>query len=542
MKKFYALLVVLMATTLLLVGCSKKELDKDASGEITVMLYNGDGNTYKDLGHQNLLVNEVTNKKLGTMYAVTKEFNKLYPNVKINVHFKQGASYDWATNQTWAQYRENFETTENTKIDIWSATDLAGDTTRGLVSDLSVFEKYDSYKTFNPAIMGMLNYYGVQAGLPQYLVPWGVYVNKSLAEEKNIDVPDVDWTMEEYASFVKHKQDQVWYGTSEVPHRFLQTGISTFAQLLAKQGVDGDFINVNNDETKALIPYLGDIAPYGVWNQIDAGNLDMSFAAENNWWTGLFQQNKLLTHHGDPWSIGDLANPVTSKLIENGTDWDYYPRPSTAKVENTVGVVIDPIAIRNFAMDDKDAKLSDAEFAKLQIAYEFAAFWVADTRSWEARSKQQFMDATSKQLLTTMDDSFPVTTGKNFDDQMDIWFELPTHQYFASAEKTPGFHKVLDLFKNGKVYDITDKAYPWNFDDNGSSKNIIDEWNQMLNPAYLAGEGATSPKVVDAGWKDAVLAKLPEWNRLMNERFTTAFANLKESLKKYYGKTDKDFK
>ena len=29
----------------------------------------------------------------------------------------------------------------------------------------------------------MMNYYGFQAGLPQYILPWGVFVNKELAED-----------------------------------------------------------------------------------------------------------------------------------------------------------------------------------------------------------------------------------------------------------------------------------------------------------------------------------------------------------------------
>ena len=116
---------------------------------------------------------DIKDDKLGLMYAVTKEFNKHYPNVKINVHFKLGDSYNWETKETWAQYRSNFEQQTGDKVDIWSVTDLAGDTQRGLVSDLSVFKDDAVYKSINPAFMNMLNYYGVQAGLPEYVIPWG---------------------------------------------------------------------------------------------------------------------------------------------------------------------------------------------------------------------------------------------------------------------------------------------------------------------------------------------------------------------------------
>ena len=50
--------------------------------------------------------------------------------------------------------------------------------------------------------MDKLNYYGFQAGIPSYTIPWGVWVNKSLAEDNNISVPDPDWTIDEFTRFV----------------------------------------------------------------------------------------------------------------------------------------------------------------------------------------------------------------------------------------------------------------------------------------------------------------------------------------------------
>ena len=99
-----------------------------------------------------------------------------------------------------------------------------------MVSDLSVFSDDPMYKSFNKGIMGMMNYYGVQAGLPQFLQPWGVFINKELADNNNIDIPDPDWTIDEYTDFVSHSVANSWYGSMDTPKSFIFTGSTTMAQ------------------------------------------------------------------------------------------------------------------------------------------------------------------------------------------------------------------------------------------------------------------------------------------------------------------------
>lgn len=543
-KRFLALLlVVVLGFTL--AACASKGLDKDAEGEITIMTYNGDGQTYEDFGHAEIDPLEITNKNVGLLYAVAKEFNVHYPNIKINVHFKQGDSYNNTTKETWDQYRSNFEQQTGDKVDIWSVTDLAADTTRGLVSDLSVFAEYDSYKEFNPQLLGLLNYYGVQAALPEYLIPWGIYVNRDLAEEKNIDVPDPDWTIEEYTEFITNSVPNEYYG-SENPHwRIMITGATTMGQQLLKQGVGGDYINVNSDEVRAIVPYFAQWAEHALWPtgaSWSTGATTDEFYSSGSWWQhNFFKQGKMLTNADDPWMLGDAANPFTSDLMKNDVDWDYYPRPSTSGVDNTVGFVLDPIAVRNYAMDDNNAELSEEEFKNLEIAYTFAHFWTADTRSWEARSRQQYNNGTS--LQPVLNDGLPVIIGDEYDKQMEYWYSVPTHAYWKNKEKTPGFQMILDIFKDGILTDTSDKAYPWTFDNNGSRDVIIKEIWGYDDPKVLSGDPeATSPRILDGvAATNAYLARLPEWNIVWNERFEQAFADLKEALKTYYQKSDADF-
>ena len=64
-------------------------------------------------------------------------------------------------------------------------------------------------------------------------------------------------------------------------------------------------------------------------------------------------------------------------------DWDIYPRPSTDYVDNTVGVVLDPMAVHNYCIDDGNPECTEEEIKKIEVAYRFVAFWCGDTRAWK---------------------------------------------------------------------------------------------------------------------------------------------------------------
>ena len=97
---------------------------------------------------------------------------------------------------------ENFKAEHGKYPDVYASTDLVGDVSKGLVADLSVFADDPVYQSFNKSIMDIMNYYGFQAGLPQFVQPWAVWVNKELAENNNIDVPEPNWTIDEYTEFM----------------------------------------------------------------------------------------------------------------------------------------------------------------------------------------------------------------------------------------------------------------------------------------------------------------------------------------------------
>lgn len=509
-------------------------LDPEVSGSIDVMCWSGDSVYYSDLGHMSIADEDLTSKNVAMIYAMAKKFNEMYPNLKINLYAKTD---DPDSNDTsWDQELENFKAEHGKYPDIYASTMLPDDTAKGMVADLSVFADDPLYQSFNSSLMAQMNYYGFQAGLPQFMQPWGVFVNKELAEDNNIDVPGPDWTIEDYTDFVTSADNtNFWglvYGSAT---QFIQTGTDTVVKAMN----EGTEVNMASDQVMSLLDYIPQWSEYEIFTKNGQGAVDSAIMDDGWWWSyRFFCRNYCLTSAGDPWMMTDSAmgqnedGTWPTNAVESG-DWDIYPRPATDYRGNTVGIVIDPMAIHNYAMDDGDPAWSDAEKAQLDLAYAFGSYWCGATEAMQARADQQWNNAGVMQ--SCLNDSFPLVTGDDFDAQMKIWYSTVNHARYGDAEKMPGFQYVVQLWEEGQIWDVSDKCYPWYVYEDGTRKECIYEWLNLTN------EEVVGVPVTSASWLDTVKANLPEWNKKMNDRLTEAQNSLKEGLKTYYGFTDADF-
>ncbi|MFO7611139.1 MAG: hypothetical protein R6W99_01440 [Clostridia bacterium] len=504
-----------------------EQLDPNTEGELTIMMWSGDGTYMEDIGHKDLSPEEIGGFNQAAAYAVAKAFNAIYPNIKINVFAKVDGPDD--ANGTWEQHKENFKAEYGAYPDLFVETDIPGMIRKGLVADLSIFSDDPLYKSLNPGIMDLMKFGDVQAALPQYLLPWGVYVNKSLAEDNNLDVPEANWTIDEYTDFISQADMENFYGAMDTPFSFITTGTKSVAYSLG-QFPDEDYVQLDSDEVKSLVDYIAKWSGYSVWAQNEIGKIPSEVMDGHWWWSHkFFLENKLLTNAGDPWMMGAGAHPDEANAMRiKAADWDIYPRPSTEFVGNTVGIVIDPFSVYNYAMDDGNPAISDEELMKTKIAYTFAAFWTADTRSWEARANQMFLDGET--LAPALNDSFPYVVGEEFNKQMAAWYSVPTHKRFQDKELMPGFHYVLELWEDGQLWDVSDKVYPWYYNEEGERRLILQEYLNMWDVNY-AGAIRTEPN-----WADNVKARLAEWDDLADKRFADVFSAIDEALTEFYGK------
>ncbi len=506
-----------------------EQLDKNVSGDISIMVWSGDSVYYEDLGHKTIAVEDLTSQNVAAVYALAKAFNAKYPNVKINLWAKTG---DPNGNETsWYQEIENFKAEHGKYPDIYASNDLAGDVSKGLIADLSVFSDDPVYQSFNKSIMGIMNYYGFQAGLPQFVQPWAVWVNKELAENNNIDVPDPNWTIDEYTEFMSSADGKKFWGEVGLPRSFIDTGCNSIVKSMYNYSGTGDRVNFTSDEVAKLLSYVPTWAKHTIWQEYGKGNVPQEIIDDGwSWGYRMFCRNYCLTYEGDPWMMGAAAAPGADVNVVESSDWDIYPRPSTDYVENNIGIVVDPMAIHNYAMDDNNPEWSDAEKAQLKLAYTFGSFWCGSTESFKARAEQEFND--NGTLKSCLNDSFPLVTGDQFDEQMKIWYSVGIHARYADKDLMPGFQYVLKLWEEGKMWDVSDKCYPYYVTEDGAQKACLYEWLNFYD-ANVAGVDVT-----DASWLDNVKAHLADWNTTINKRFVESEQAIRDGLKKYYGFTD----
>lgn len=515
-----------------------KSLDPGVSGEISIMCWSGDSVYYEDIGGMDLKDEDITTQNVAAIYAMAKQFKELYPNVKINLWAKLDDPNGNET--TWEQELENFKAEHGKYPDIYASTDLAGDTARGLVADLSYFADDVLYKSFNESLMANMNYFGFQAGLPQFVQPWGVWVNKELAENNNIDVPGPGWTIDEYTDFVTAADNKTFWGMINIPVSYITSGSGTIGETMLKYDGSGDRVNVASESVMALLDYIPKWGKTEIWTQFNNGGNVTQEIVDDGWWWGyrFFCRNYCLTYDGDPWmfnaaALGQNEDGTWATNAIESNDWDYYPRPSTEWAGNSLGICVDPMAVHNYAMDDGNAEWSETEIEQFTLAYAFGSYWCGSTEAMQARADQNYSD--NGTIKSCLNDSFPLVTGEEFDKQMDIWYSTDTHARYGDADKMPGFQYCMELWQQGAIYDVSDKTYLYFVNEDGEQKICLYEMVNISN-AEVAGA-----QIEDANFVDTVKAKLPDWNEKINARFTKAEESLKEGLKTYYGYTDADF-
>ena len=537
--------LVLCVSALAFTGCgggssadpaSSGLVDSNVKGDISIMTWGGDGKYYEDIGAKDLSESKLTTRAIAKTYAVAKKFKEAYPNVKINVYAKSGDPNQPGT-PSWDQEIENFKTKHGKYPDIWGADDIISDIKKGLVADLSAYKDEDSYKAYNTSLMKQMNYNGIQAGLPSYSIPWGIWVNKSLAADNNIDVPDPDWDIKEFTDFVSQADTETFFGMKcaatdpaghdgHGPMDILDMGVPT----INKQIKEKNSIDLNTDDVKSLLKYAQKWAASSVDSAQGAETLSAEIAEENGGysWT-YFCNNRTLVNMEDPWYLTAGADPEAkdSDTYIKAKDWDFYPFPSTEFMddENTIKLVIDPICLHNYALDDQKPEMSKAEKAKLDLTYTFATYMTASTEAREAVYKQGWTENGTKKS-SAADDSFPVVTGDAYDDQMELWNNLPAHKTYKNKE---GFQKVVEIFKEGKSWDYVDKCWTKKISEHGEEIYTLQEWISC-NDKDVAGAWMT-----DKNWADSVKSKLADWNTTINKRIKKADQEFKVALKKYYG-------
>ena len=506
------------------------DFDDTVEGEIYIMI--AWGNQFnRDIG--NMVVDPEENGCMffAAFHSTARVFNEIFPNVVINLYQTENSYY-------WDQQRRNFEAEHGRFPDIFQSHNLAWDATAGLVADLSVYADDPRMQSINPAILDMFTVHGFIPGLPRETIPQGVFVNRELAEQHNINPPRIDWTIQEFTDFINHTDGRTYWGMWEPPIDFISHGTPYIHYALARsEGVAT--VDLNNPAVRNLLSYVplwtrDSMQSLNRQHQIPAGLLDSLW-----WWRIMFfARSHILVTHTNHWELGRMANAVDEIQMANSlrvvsNDWDVFPFPSTPYMGNTIQIHSGAWAIYNYA--EGAHEWTAEQEAQRDLAFSFMMFYLTDNRAWEARSQEQmiiginvpagYVDVIGTQVPT----SFPIVTGADFDFQMQTMFNTDSFSMLADRSRFPGFHRVMEIFQSGEAVGIFGTAIPMYVDEAGTVVNAMVYWHN-IHQHWIVDAYTHEPQ-----WLDAILAHLPEWNRVTNDRLARADQQFREALEHWYG-------
>ncbi len=519
MKKI--LLVVIAAiATMTLTGCKEKYvgldyvgLDKDVEGDIYVMSWAGDDTYYDNLQNEKQVA-DITNRTMAQVHAVAKEFNKIYPNVKIHFYGKEDNP------DNWFQEMADFKSEYGTHPSVFSLHDVPGAIEKGLIADLSEFSNDPMFKQLSPTLLEATNYYGFQAALPKYFMPQGMFVNNEIIEENNLEEADVDWDFSEFSKVVADGSIADGYvGLAQLPESWAKQ-MFVYGPLAN----DGE-VNFDTQEIKDF--YKDGMVE---WNKQNFYAQSGDFTGQHWSWSGkAFQDGVTTIHPEEPWWVTQYSVRDTSWLGEPLQDFDYLPYPSYGDHEQTISSQFDPMAVYNYCLEDGDAACTEEEKAKIKLAYTFNVFYQASEEAYTARAEQHYMDGEVE--MTSAVTTFPVTTGDVFEKQLEKFLAVEDFSYYNNK---PGFEKVTDIVRKGEYTAFSDKAYPWYYtnEDTGEREEIFKE--------FLGFQDIDGTKLSDAGWSTLFNSKLETWTTQSNDRLDDAWENIQEALVKYYSYEQND--
>jgi hypothetical protein len=403
--------------------------------------------------------------------------------------------------------------------DVAVIAELPDEISRGNIADLSIFADDPALALINPRFLEIGSLHGRLWATPFLAAPHGVFINRELAETQNLDVPPVDWNLAQYIDFVSNSRADQFFGQEGIQftdNALFSSITQDFHYSLAFRDPGDPFVNMDSAAMRDIHRGMPQMANHALNTGTALGLATPGWVSGRSAWA-MFAQGTLLTHSSSPAMIQNAGSATHTNRVQIH-DWDLYPRPSSDWVPTHAGTNVMMMTLHNFAMDDGDPTLSQEEFDRMRLAWEFMRFYTLDIRSWTAKTNYTF----GADGHSGLDYTLPFVTGQLYWDKLDLHFDAVQRQIFADPDRFPGFHYVLNLWDEGRHWGWGNNVYPMMMTIEGQNRHITQEWNQR-------GAGVT-----DAHWLDQLFVNLPVWDDLFNDRWTTRFAQLEEVLERFY--------
>ena len=312
MKKIVSLLMVLTMTVALLAGCGDKKggngsasVNTDVKGTIKVGI-----NSYRNSDFE----------------AICEEFKKAYPNVEIEpVLFEANKddAVEYLTSQSMAG-----RTLPDVLFD--DAGSLPTYIQNGWMYPLTEFVKDDAdWEKVPKNLRDNFTYNGNVYALPQTLHSNVLVVNEDLVEEMNVDLPEYDWTWDDFTEFIKACTNANYSGVDDM---------SKMYNWIPGAMTEGHTIGGYNYETKsfnleAVRTYVNYFLSLQKLNGVEVYSL---YGTQNGGESAYTKKFGNISGSNAPFKAGKVASAfggtwdyATYKNAELDFSWEMYPIPQT---------------------------------------------------------------------------------------------------------------------------------------------------------------------------------------------------------------------
>lgn len=462
-SKVIKITAVVTAMAMLLCSC-KGSSDKDnSSGEV-------DGTVNSEIsGHVTFAVQDSVAEQYDEILA---SFEELYPNIDVEVKIYSG---DLTTTlSAWA-------TAKSLPDVVISWDNLSYFAAQGWVYPLDEFlEKDEETKYINKTSLESFVYEGKTYAVPAWLQFSTIVVNLDLLESLNMDVPDYDWTIEEFVELAKEATTKTSSGlnhTESLEQYLMETmlGGNQWGYNPETKTFDltsGAFVNAVKtvNELTAYPQLVAD----GLRNQdvVQAGGQD-DYAKKFGAGADGLADGKILFANQSTWDDAWMSSSF------KGFDWDYYPIPAETKEDSKMIVHADYGMMLSSAKDP-------------QAAYELLKFFTFGRDGLMARLSQ-------------------AETGEDRTSR----FTIPSSSHPDIVEKFNAAKNVPDGIKY--MYNHMDHSVKGDF-----SKVLPDYWSVVNEPIWTAKDR------IAKGEDAAAVAR--EVEKKLNEDFAASYQTFSSKM------------
>lgn len=429
MKRLISLLLAFVMVLVTLTGCGGSGKDKT----------NGNSNDADSVKVNTEIKGTVTvginSYRNSDVEAICEAFKKQYPNVEVKPIVFESTTDDateWLTSMKMAN-----KTIPDIIFD--DAGPLPTYIQNGWVYPLTSFLEGDKeYDNVPENIKENFTYNNNLYALGQTLHSNALVVNEDLVEEMNVDLPEYDWTWDEFTEFIKACTNSTYSGVEDLSlvYNWVPGAMTDGCSIT---GYQYDTNTFNLEAVRKYVNYYFDIAKL---NGVEATSLKQNESAGTsdykkkfgvaNETNAAFIAGKVACTFAGTWSYASWNQK------ELDFNWDYYPVPQC--VEGRIPIHVD------YCWMTTDVKEENLEAAWTFLRYvtyskdgNLARLTTYDEDHISADTNQvYYMPCTTDKDVVAKFESLPYVT-----DSILYIYENFENGYLGDPEKTvPGFEAV----------------------------------------------------------------------------------------------------